>query len=92
MFIMSDFQLMFHIKDPIFQSSFLSVQLKCCNYSVYIILLNIVGSTLRDVASSNGDDVDIAIKSARREFKAWRKIAGFDRGNVLKKAANIIRV
>lgn len=49
------------------------------------------GSALRDVASSNGDDVDIAIKSARREFKAWRKIAGFDRGNILKKAANIIR-
>ena len=87
---MSDFQLMFHINDPIFQSSFLSVQLKYCN-TVYI-LLNIVGSTLRYVANSNGDDVDIAIKSARREFKAWRKIAGFDRGNVLKKAANIIRV
>ena len=82
---------MFHIYDPIFHSSFLSVQLKCCN-GVYLILLNIVGGTLRDVASSNEDDVDIAIKSARREFKAWRKIAGFDRGNILKKAANIIRV
>jgi len=88
---MQEIRLTFPQLNPIFQSSFLSFQLKYCK-RFYIILLHVVGSTLRDVASSNEDDVDIAIKSARREFKAWRKIAGFDRGNILKKAANIIRV
>lgn len=47
---------------------------------------------MRDVSSSNEQDVDLAVRSARREFKAWRKMSGFERGNILKKAANIIRV
>lgn len=50
------------------------------------------GKSLRYVASSNEEDVDTAVRSARREFKAWKKFSGFERGNVLKKAANIIRV
>lgn len=49
------------------------------------------GKSLRDIGNSNDVDVDTAVKSARREFKAWRKLSGFDRGNILKKAANIIR-
>ncbi|XP_063421468.1 4-trimethylaminobutyraldehyde dehydrogenase-like [Mytilus trossulus] len=50
------------------------------------------GKSLRYVASSNEEDVDTAVRSARREFKAWKKFSGFERGNVLKKAANIIRM
>ncbi|CAG2230524.1 ALDH9A1 [Mytilus edulis] len=50
------------------------------------------GKSLRFVASSNEEDVDLAVRSARREFKAWKKFSGFERGNVLKKAANIIRM
>ncbi|CAC5401962.1 ALDH9A1 [Mytilus coruscus] len=50
------------------------------------------GKSLRYVASSNEEDVDRAVRSARREFKAWKKFSGFERGNVLKKAANIIRM
>ncbi|CAG5120371.1 unnamed protein product, partial [Candidula unifasciata] len=49
------------------------------------------GMKLRDIANSNENDVDQAVKAAKTSFRAWSEWSGFDRGLVLKRAAAIIR-
>ncbi|KAH9524532.1 4-trimethylaminobutyraldehyde dehydrogenase [Bulinus truncatus] len=49
------------------------------------------GKKLRDIQNSNKEDVDSAVKAARNAFKAWSQWSGFERGQVLRKAANIIK-
>lgn len=39
---------------------------------------------------SSEEDLDKAVKSASAAKKAWRKLAGADRGNYLQKAADIL--
>lgn len=48
--------------------------------------------TLRQVPSSGERDVNEAVGQAREGFRSWSKLSGFERGNVLKRAANIMRV
>lgn len=47
--------------------------------------------TLRQVPSSGERDVNEAVGQAREGFRSWSKLSGFERGNVLKRAANIMR-
>ncbi|OWF40779.1 4-trimethylaminobutyraldehyde dehydrogenase-like [Mizuhopecten yessoensis] len=49
------------------------------------------GEVLRPVGNAGSQDVDEAVSVAQQAFKTWSKMAGFERGTVLKKAANIIR-
>ncbi|XP_061186013.1 4-trimethylaminobutyraldehyde dehydrogenase-like [Saccostrea echinata] len=46
---------------------------------------------LRQVPSSGQKDVDEAVGQAKESFRSWSKLSGFERGNVLKRTANIIR-
>ncbi|XP_056007997.1 4-trimethylaminobutyraldehyde dehydrogenase-like [Ostrea edulis] len=47
--------------------------------------------TLRKVLSSGQRDVNEAVGQAKETFRSWSKLSGFERGSVLKKAANIMR-
>lgn len=49
------------------------------------------GEVLRPIANTGSKDVDEAVLAAQDAFKTWSKISGFERGAILKKAANIIR-
>ncbi|KAK3108591.1 hypothetical protein FSP39_011561 [Pinctada imbricata] len=49
------------------------------------------GDEVREVRSSGKSDIDEAVCKARDAYKSWSQMSGFDRGNVLKEAANIIR-
>ncbi|XP_033762518.1 4-trimethylaminobutyraldehyde dehydrogenase-like [Pecten maximus] len=49
------------------------------------------GEVLRPVGNTGSTDVDEAVLAAQDAFKTWSKISGFERGAILKKAANIIR-
>lgn len=50
------------------------------------------GEVLRQIQNSGVEEVDGAIGVALRAFPAWSQKAGFDRGQVLRKAAQLIRV
>ncbi|KAK3611299.1 hypothetical protein CHS0354_015712 [Potamilus streckersoni] len=49
------------------------------------------GKVLRTVQSSSEEDVDKAVQTALIAFKSWSAIPGFQRGQVLKRASDIIR-
>ncbi|XP_060085828.1 4-trimethylaminobutyraldehyde dehydrogenase-like [Ylistrum balloti] len=49
------------------------------------------GEVLRTVGNAGGKDVDEAVSVAQDAFKTWSKMGGFERGAILKKAANIVR-
>ncbi|KAL5007314.1 hypothetical protein ScPMuIL_016120 [Solemya velum] len=49
------------------------------------------GEILRHVPSTGSHDLDKTIDSAREAFPGWRRLPGFERGQVLKKAADILR-
>ncbi|CAL1535845.1 unnamed protein product [Lymnaea stagnalis] len=49
------------------------------------------GKTLREVSNSNKKDIDDAVKVARHSFKVWSRWSGFERGQVLRKAAIIMK-
>ncbi|XP_071102502.1 4-trimethylaminobutyraldehyde dehydrogenase-like [Haliotis cracherodii] len=49
------------------------------------------GEVLRQIQNSGVEEVDGAIDVALRAFPAWSQKAGFDRGQVLRKAAQLIR-
>ncbi|XP_005113416.2 4-trimethylaminobutyraldehyde dehydrogenase [Aplysia californica] len=49
------------------------------------------GLPLRSVSNSNDDDVQEAVQVARNSFRTWSKMSGFERGQVLKRAADICR-
>jgi phenylacetaldehyde dehydrogenase len=50
------------------------------------------GEVLTEVAEGNVEDVDRAVKAARRSFRAgdWRELPPIERGNVLWRAADLI--
>ena len=50
------------------------------------------GEVLKQVPCSGKEDVDNAVSSARKALKTWSQKSGFERGQVLKRAADIIRV
>ena len=47
---------------------------------------------MRKVQCSGREDVDRAVSSARKALKTWKQKTGFERGQVLKRAADILRV
>lgn len=49
------------------------------------------GEVLRHIQCSGSEDVGQAVSSARKAQKTWRQKSGFERGQILKKAADIIR-
>ena len=51
-----------------------------------------LGEVLRQFQCSGSDDVGQAVSSAKKAQKTWRQKSGFERGQVLKKAADLIRV
>lgn len=57
-----------------------------------LISIFTLDETLRQVPSSGERDVNEAVGQAREGFRSWSKLSGFERGNVLKRAANIMRV
>ena len=56
------------------------------------LVRSVAGEVVRPVACSSQSDVDHAVCKARSAFRDWSRMSGFERGAVLKKAANIIRV
>ena len=52
----------------------------------------LLGEVLRHIQCSGSEDVGQAVSSARKAQKTWRQKSGFERGQILKKAADIIRV
>ena len=55
-------------------------------------MLMFPGEVLKQVPCSGKEDVDNAVLSARKVLKTWSQKSGFERGQVLKRAADIIRV
>ncbi|GFR59090.1 betaine aldehyde dehydrogenase [Elysia marginata] len=49
------------------------------------------GTILRTVANSNEQDVGEAVLAARNSYTSWSKWTGFERGKILKTAADLIR-
>ena len=47
---------------------------------------------MRQLQCSGRKDVDRAVSSARKALKSWKQKTGFERGQVLKRAADILRV
>ena len=49
------------------------------------------GETIGSVARAEPADLDRALAAAEKGFKAWRKVSAYDRGRVLRKAAELMR-
>ncbi len=49
------------------------------------------GETIGSVARAERSDLDRALAAAEQGFKAWRKVSAYDRGRVLRKAADLLR-
>lgn len=45
-----------------------------------------------DCSASGAEDVNEAVQAAKAAFPAWSKLSGLERGNILRKAAEIIKV
>jgi len=58
---------------------------------MYVYLLD-VGKVLVTMRSCNADDINKAVCSARDAFKSWSQLSGMQRGKLLTKAAQIMRV
>ena len=50
------------------------------------------GKVLTTMRSCNTTDVNTAISAARDAFKSWSQLSGMQRGKLLTKAAQILRV
>jgi len=50
------------------------------------------GKVLATMRSSDANDVDMAVNSARDAFRSWSQLSGMQRGKLLTKAAQILRV
>jgi len=50
------------------------------------------GKVLARMRSCNADDVDTAVSCARETFKSWCQLSGMQRGKLLTKASQIMRV
>ena len=61
-------------------------------YPFFHLSMFFSGEVLRQVQSAGREDVDRAVESAREAFHEWSILSGFQRGQILKKAADIIRV
>lgn len=59
--------------------------------STFPLVAPATGTTLRNVAISNDEDVNEAILAARNSYTSWSKWTGFERGKLLKTAADLIR-
>ena len=62
----------------------------CFDDAGFFVLFS--GKTLKHVANSNEQDIDEAVLAARNSYRSWSKWTGFERGKVLKTAADLIRV
>ena len=60
-------------------------------FTHYLILI-ITGETIKTVTCSGTDDVNKAVSSAHAAQAGWAAMSGFERGQILKKAADIVRV
>jgi succinate-semialdehyde dehydrogenase / glutarate-semialdehyde dehydrogenase len=49
------------------------------------------GETIGSVARAEEADLDRALAAAKRGFRTWRRISAYDRGKVLRKAADLLR-
>lgn len=49
------------------------------------------GQVIARLAHAGGADLDEALHAADKGFKAWRKVSGFERSKLLRKAGEIIR-
>ncbi len=49
------------------------------------------GDSLGKAADSGADDVDAAVKAAKRAFKEWRRVPPLERARMLRKIADILR-
>ena len=59
---------------------------------IYVLFCIYTGEVFRPVGCSGKEDVDKAVSAAREAQEGWAALSGFQRGQVLKKAADIIRV
>ena len=59
---------------------------------ILCIFVNCAGEVMRQLQCSGSKDVDRAVSSARKALKTWKQKTGFERGQVLKRAADILRV
>ncbi len=48
------------------------------------------GAVLAEVAEADNEDVDRAVKAARKAFDPWRKMRGSERGRILRRLAELI--
>ena len=49
------------------------------------------GEVITKIAVGNKEDVDFAVKSARKAFESWSKLTGAERGKYLFRVARIIQ-
>jgi betaine-aldehyde dehydrogenase len=49
------------------------------------------GESLGKVAEATADDIDAAVKAAKRAFKEWRRVPPLERAKMLRKIADILR-
>jgi betaine-aldehyde dehydrogenase len=49
------------------------------------------GESLGKVAEAGAEDIDAAVKAAKRAFKEWRRVPPLERAKMLKKVADILR-
>lgn len=50
------------------------------------------GEVLRTFPASGPEDINKAVKSAQDAYQEWSRLSGFQRGKLLQKAAQILRV
>lgn len=55
-------------------------------------ILNMTGEVLKTVQSSGATDIDNAVAAAKSAQKQWAGMSGFERGQILKRAADLCRV
>src|SRR5688572_4007905 len=49
------------------------------------------GESLGKVAETGPEDIDAAVKAAKRAFKEWRRVPPLERAKMLKKVAEVLR-
>ncbi|KAI8892864.1 putative aldehyde dehydrogenase, partial [Globomyces pollinis-pini] len=59
-----------------------SSTLKCYNPST--------GEYICDVYEASSKDVDVAVKAAQKAFKSWKTVGGYERGECLRKLADLV--
>ncbi|KAK3802241.1 hypothetical protein RRG08_004530 [Elysia crispata] len=59
--------------------------------SSFQLIAPATGKKLRNIATSNEQDINEAVLAARNSYRSWSKWTGFERGKVLKTAADLIR-